>query len=79
MGFGGGVKHLVDAEVNLHFFAFEPASAALRQRRRLGGLRQTQRLTIECSGALLAAGGHGELDVIDSHYGHGMRAPKGQS
>src|SRR5665213_2954896 len=70
MRLGGGVERLVDAKMDLHLIAFEPATAALRQRRRFGRFRQAQQLAIECARAIFAARGHGELDVIDSDYGH---------
>src|SRR6266496_83849 len=54
----------LDAQMNLHATAGEPASASLGELRRLGDLRHAQHLAVETASRRFFAFGHGQLNVI---------------
>jgi hypothetical protein len=66
MGLSGGVEVVVDADVHLHAIVLEPASAANRKVNRLGDAADPEESFVERDRQLLAAGGHGELHVVDA-------------
>src|SRR5262249_56559642 len=70
MGLAGGPKVGVHAEVDLDLPALEPRAAPLGE---LGGFRRLgdpEDYTVEPPRLVLAAGGHGGLDVVDAHHAH---------
>ena len=60
-----GSEVVLDAEVELHVAALEPAPAAAGLLRRLRDLDEAEQLGIEAARDGLAAPGNRELDVVD--------------
>lgn len=69
------MEAVVDAEMDLNPIGFEPAATPLGKVRRLGRFRKAQHVSIERSCTLLLAGGHRELDVVDTDNWHLVCAP----
>ena len=67
-------KIFLHTQMNLHFTTFKPASAALRELRRLGNLAHAKQIAIEVASRVLPARRHGELDVIDRGERHSNHA-----
>jgi hypothetical protein len=63
----------VDADVELTFAEGEPAAAAGVQRGGLGELPEAEEVAKKVAGGRLAAGGRGDLDVIEHRAGHAAK------
>ncbi|RAJ53693.1 hypothetical protein K376_05656 [Streptomyces sp. PsTaAH-130] len=71
MGLLGGVEGGVDAEVEADRAGLEPAAAAGREHRRLGGLGHAEDIDVVRAQRVLRSGRRRELYVIDGHQ-HGQ-------
>lgn len=72
MGLLRGTKVSLDAEVDVHIAAFEPAAATTGQFRWFWHFGQPENVCIKYPSGILAAGWHGKLDVIKSDDGHAI-------
>ena len=70
MSFLGWAKVSFNPEVQLQRAALKPTTAAGDKIRRLGQLGQPKNATVKSARQLFTAAGHGQLDVINSPYGH---------
>ena len=70
MSFLGWTKISLDPEVQLQRTALKPTTATGGKIRRLGHLGQPENATVKAARRLFTAAGHGQLDVINSRYGH---------
>jgi hypothetical protein len=66
----GRTKIGLDAEVQLQSAAVEPRAPARSEIRGLGNFLEAQKPAVKAPYQRFAAGGHGQLDVIDSVNGH---------
>ena len=73
MSLASGTKFRVDTEMDLDILILEPAAASPLQMRGLGHAAQTEHASVERLGKTLSASGHGQLDMIYRHDGHGGR------
>src|SRR5512138_1154694 len=64
----------LDAEVKLHDACLEPRAAALCQLWRLGELGEAEHARVEGARRCLAAGRHGDLNMVDGADAHVARA-----
>ena len=78
MSFLGWAKVSFNPEVQLQRAALKPTTAAGDKIRRLGQFGQPKNVTVESARQLFTAAGHGQLDVIDSAYGHRAHSPNEQ-
>ena len=67
MGSLGGAELVLSAEMDLHVGASEPHAAAA-EFFGPGYLVEAERVPVEDAGSVLAAGRHGDLDVVDAHH-----------
>ena len=67
MGSLGGVELVLNTEMDLHFGASEPHAAAAKFFGP-GYLFEAERVPVEDAGSVLAAGRHGDLNVMDAHH-----------
>src|SRR5712691_3106513 len=71
MGFLRGMKIFFHAEMKIQRAAGKPAAAASGHRRRLGDFDEAEHTGIEFAGAVFAAGGNSDLDVVKRKDFHG--------
>ena len=71
-----GSEVALDAEVDLHVRALEPAAAALGEVRRLRHFGEPEHAGVEAPRRGLAPGRHRELDVIDRQDAHAQKSTR---
>jgi hypothetical protein len=66
MGFVGGHKIVLHAEVKGYFWTFKPTPAPFDQRSRFSDLPQPQQFPIKLAGFILTVGRNSQLNMVES-------------
>lgn len=73
MSLASGAELRVDTEMDLDTLVFEPAASTPLQMGGFGHALQAQKASVERLCRHLSASGHGQLDMVYCHDGHGRR------
>ena len=67
MGSLGGVELVLNTEIDLHSGTTEPDTGST-ELFGTGDLFEAERISVEDASPILAAGGHGDLDMMETHH-----------